>query len=230
MSDYKSKAEQTLSQTASHKMNLSSGSRGQARPRLLELPVELQLEIISHLPHDQHPSRACLRRTHSSFLQLVPKSDIRSKISELQLYNQLLRTELDYTYLLPPDHYPCFFCARVLPIYAFVDTVTNISAYDSFTRHRCCCDCRLRNLGNYCSRVLSTMWIAWTLEELPMPPSPPRLYLRTATTVSLRSDELDQRLRKLEERVQRICAAQEKDVGRPCWREKSQLHECGAQV
>lgn len=187
-------------------MNLSSGSREQALPPLLALPVELMLEIISYLPHDEYPSRACLRRTHSSFLQLIPKAEIRSKLSDSQLSDQLLRTELDYSYLFPPNHYPCFFCARLLPMVAFVDTVNNVSAQGLFPRGRCCCDCRLFKHGSYRSFIESIVWIGCTLEEIPMPPSRPRLHRYTATTVSLRSDELNQRLRVLEQRAENIRA------------------------
>lgn len=88
-------------------------------PPLLVLPVEIKLEIISSIPHDRHPTLACLRRTHSSFLNLIPKATIRSKLSRLALCDQLLTTETHYAYLLPPDHYPCHVCARVLPTDAF---------------------------------------------------------------------------------------------------------------
>lgn len=196
-----------LSQLASHNMNLSTRSREQALPRLLGLPVELKLEIISHLPHDEYPSRACLRRTHSSFLQLIPKTDIRSKLSDTQLSDQLLKTELEYPYLFPPDHYPCFFCARVLPMDAFVDTVSNRSAHGPFPPHRCCCDCRMLKCSSYRRSFMeSFIWIGCTLDELPTPPSRPRLPLRRATAASLRSDELNQRLRSLEERAQNLRA------------------------
>lgn len=194
-------------------MNLSSASTEQALPLLLALPVELKLEIISHLPHDEYPSRACLRRTHSSFLQLIPKTDIRSKLSDTQLSYQLLKTELEYPYLFPPDHYPCFFCARVLPMDAFVDTVSNQSAHGLFPDRRCCCDCRTLKRSSYRRSFFeSIIWIGCTLEELPTPPSRPRLHLPTATNVSLRLDELNQLLRSLKEQAQNIRAIPETDV------------------
>ena len=91
----------------------------QTQPPLLVLPVEIKSEIISHIPHDRFPTLACLRRTHSSFLNLIPKAAIRSKLSRPALCDQLLTTETHYAYLLPPDHYPCHVCARVLPADAF---------------------------------------------------------------------------------------------------------------
>ena len=81
--------------------------------------MELKLHIISRIPHDRYPTLACLRRTHSSFLNLIPKAIIRSKLSRLALCDQLLTTEKHYKYLLPPNHYPCHVCARVLPEEAF---------------------------------------------------------------------------------------------------------------
>ena len=167
----------------SHKMNLTSESTEQALPPLLALPVEVKLKIISCLPHDEYPSQACLRRTHSSFLPLIPKSDIRSKLTETELCNQLLRTELEYAYLLPPAHYPCYFCARVQPLDAFVVAVDPLAVL-LFDGHRCCLDCRLLKHKSYGRSFLETLiWIGSTLEKLPMPPSPPQLRSSARTPV-----------------------------------------------
>lgn len=87
--------------------------------RLLALPTELKLQIISCIPRGGSPSLACLRRTHMSFLNLIPKSKIRSKISPFRLSCELLDTEISYPYLLPLDHYPCYSCIAVLSVQNF---------------------------------------------------------------------------------------------------------------
>lgn len=104
---------------SNHKKSSLSAPVPQNESPLLVLPVEIKLEIISRIPHDRHPTLACLRRTHSSFLDLIPKAKIRSEMSRLALCDQLLTTERHYAYLLPPNHYPCHVCARVLPTDAF---------------------------------------------------------------------------------------------------------------
>ena len=178
-------------------MNFTSGSTEKALPPFLALPVELRLEIISHLPHDEYPSRACLRRTHSSFLQLIPKADIRSKLPDTELSNQLLKTEMEYAYLFPPDHYPCYMCARVLPLGAFDDTVS-----DPHAQYRSCQECRMLKRSTYRrSTIESIIWIGCTCEELPMPPWRPRLRSRSATTVRLMTNELMQHLRDLKQQA-----------------------------
>ena len=188
-------------------MKLTSRSTEQVLPHLLALPVELKLAIISHLPHDEYPTRACLRRTHSSFLQLIPKADIRSKLSDTELSDQLLKTELEYAYLFPPDHYPCFFCARVLPLDAFNDSISNSCAHSPFKRRRSCRDCRMLKRSSYRrSFIESIVWIGCTFEELPMPPLRPRLHPFTATTVLLMPDELGQHLQSLKEQAQNLSA------------------------
>lgn len=82
---------------------------------LLALPTELKLDIITYLYDDTSPNLTCLRRTHTFFLSITLKSDIRSKSSVSLLRSQILSTELNYPYLLPPDHYPCYGCTAVLP-------------------------------------------------------------------------------------------------------------------
>ena len=171
-------------------------------PSLLALPVELQTQIIAHLHHDEYPSQACLRRTHPSFLDVIPKSAIRSPLTETELCNQLLRTELDHAYLFPPAHYPCYFCLRVQPLDAFVATVDPFALL-LFDGHRCCLDCRSlkRSKGDGGRSFLdSLVWIESTLEELPMPPSRPRLRLSSAattTSVQTGSDGIPADVRRL---------------------------------
>ena len=178
-------------------MDFTSRSTEKALPPLLTLPVELKLEIISHLPHDEYPSRACLRRTHSSFLQLIPKADIRSKLSDTELSNQLLKTEMEYAYLFPPDHYPCYMCARVLPLGAFDDSIS-----DPHAHYRSCQQCRMLKRSSYRrSFIESIIWIGCTCEKLPMPPLRPRLRPRSATTVRLMTNELMQHLQDLKQQA-----------------------------
>ena len=180
--------EEALFHPMSHKMNPTSEPTKQALPPLLALPNELKLDIISRLLHDEYPSQACLRRTHSSFLPLIPKSDIRSNLTETELCNQLLRTELEYAYLFPPEHYPCYFCARVQPLGAFVVAFDRFSSL-IFDGQRCCMDCRLLKPKGYRRSFLeSLIWIGSTLEELPMPPSRPRLRSSTITSAQTMPD------------------------------------------
>ena len=84
-------------------------------PPLLLLPSELKLQVISYLGHDSSPNLACLRRTHRSFRNIIPKSDLRPKSPPFLLKSQLLDTELNHPYLLPVHHYPCYRCNEVLP-------------------------------------------------------------------------------------------------------------------
>lgn len=177
-------------------MSYPSETIVQALPPLLALPVELKLNIISHIPHDEFPTRACLRRTHSSFLTLIPKTHVRSPLSDVDLSNQLLKTELEYIYLLPADHYPCYFCARVLPLEAF-----SIDPFDAFHKHyRRCTDCRQLKISRR-SFIETLIWVGCTMEDLPMPPSRPRLRSPTCTQVNVRASEIGQHLRELRQQA-----------------------------
>ena len=84
-------------------------------PPLLKLPQELKLHIISYLVLDKSPNLACLRRTHKSFYNIIPKSDIRSKSTPFLLRSQLLDAELNHPYLLPHGRAPCYGCIAVIP-------------------------------------------------------------------------------------------------------------------
>ncbi len=84
-------------------------------PPLLVLPTELKLQIIKYLADDKSPNLACLRRTHTSFLDIISKSDLRYMPPPFILRGQLLDTELNHCYLLPRHHYPCYKCTAVLP-------------------------------------------------------------------------------------------------------------------
>lgn len=102
-----------------HEMASSPASGSQTLPPLLALPAELKLQIFSYLTDDDYPALPCLRRTHSSFLNLIPKARIRSSVSDETLYRQLVTTDMEYAYLLPPGHRPCFVCTEMLPFDAF---------------------------------------------------------------------------------------------------------------
>ena len=200
-------------------MNLTSEPTEQAPPPLLALPAELKLEIISRLLHDEYPSQACLRRTHSSFLPLIPKSDIRSNLTETELCNQLLRTELEYAYLFPPEHYPCYFCARVQPLDAFVVAVDPFAAL-LFDGQRCCLDCRLLKRKSYGRSFLDSLtWIGHTLEKLPMPPSRPQLRSSTTAPVQPMPDDSpeDVKQRVLSEMYEEIFVMVNKAGWDPWW-------------
>ena len=177
-------------------MNLTSDPTSQAQPPLLALPAELKLKIISRLLHDSYPSQACLRRTHSSFLPLIPKSSIRSNLTDTELCNQLLRTELEYPYLFPPQHYPCYFCARVQPLESFVVDVDPFAEL-LFDGQRSCGDCRLLRKKRYGRSFLETLvWIGRTLERLPVPPSPPQLRSSATTSVQTVSNGIPEDVRQ----------------------------------
>ncbi|KAF6217963.1 hypothetical protein HO133_006375 [Letharia lupina] len=178
----------------------------QKLPPLLALPVELKWQIISHLDHDEYPSLACLRRTHSSFLNVIPKAQIRSELSDTELSNQLLKTELDYAYLLPVVHYPCYICARVLPIWEFATTPCRRSDRlddEPYWGRRSCEDCCMLKTSSYRrSFIESLVWIGTTLEELPTPPLRPRLRSGNETSVKVMTEDLFEHMRNLRQQAQ----------------------------
>ena len=154
----------------------------QATSPLFALPLELQLEIIPLLTHDEYPSLACLRRTNSYFLALIPKARIRSGLSHTELCSQVLKPEFEYAYLLPPKHYPCYFCARVLPLKALIGTFVwgrpHIVDYERRGNlgSRSCNDCCGLEDGSYTTSLKeSLLWMGSTLRDLPWPPLAPRL-------------------------------------------------------
>ncbi len=116
-------------------------------PPLLALPMELKLQIILCLPHDKSPNLACLRRTHTSFRDIIPKSDIRSHLSPSLLCSQLLDTELNHSYLLPLHHFPCYRCIAVLPSQAFHPWMLqcNVAIGGTYAYNRFCRSCGFTN-------------------------------------------------------------------------------------
>lgn len=82
---------------------------------LLALPLELKLEIISYLIPSDTPDLALLRRTYSSFHAAIPKSQLRSKPTALELRDQLFNAQFFYSYLLPNQHLPCRECSILFP-------------------------------------------------------------------------------------------------------------------
>ena len=85
-----------------YQMELSPASAHQTLPPLLALPTELKSEIISHIPHGGHPTLACLHRTDSLFLDLIPKAHSRSNPNEMDLFNQLHKPERSTHTSYPP--------------------------------------------------------------------------------------------------------------------------------
>ena len=167
---------------AAQKMESLPVTLEHATSSLLALPLELQLGIISLLAHDEYPSLACLRRTHSHFLALIPKAQIRSGLSRTELCSQLRKTELEYEYLLPPEHYPCYFCARVLPhealtgIFVWERPLTVDRERRGTFGNRCCNDCCGLEDGSYTtSWKESLLWMESTLCNLPRPLLTPQL-------------------------------------------------------
>ena len=116
-------------------------------PPLLALPTELKLRIILYLPHEKSPNLACLRRTHTSFRDIIPKSDIRSHLSPSLLCSQLLDTELNHPYLLPLHHFPCYRCIAVLPFQAFHPWMLqcNVAIGGAYAYNRFCRSCGFTN-------------------------------------------------------------------------------------
>ena len=170
-----------------------------ATSSLLALPLELQLEIISLLAHDEYPSLACLRRTHSHFLALIPKAQIRSGLSRTEVCSQLRKTELEYGYLLPPEHYPCYFCARVLPHEALTGILVwgRPHIVDGERRgqfgNRCCKDCYGLEDGSYTtSWKKSLLWMESTLCNLPRPPLTPQLNSNDQTMAVSVTEKVEQ--------------------------------------
>lgn len=130
-------------------MTSTSSPRQLDTSPLLALPTELKLQIISCIPRGSSPSLACLRRTHTSFLNLIPKSEIRSKTSSFRLRCELFETEMSYPYLLPLDHYPCYSCFAVLSVQNFEPyaTQTDHAIGGARALHRFCSRCCEENLG-----------------------------------------------------------------------------------
>ncbi|CAD6586946.1 MAG: hypothetical protein ASARMPRED_002882 [Alectoria sarmentosa] len=103
----------------------------QSLPPLLTLPLELKQQIFNHLSHDgiHSLSLAILRRTHPIFRHAIPRQKLipitpydsrdltvpSEYVRNIDLrYEQLHLLEHEYSYLLAPDHYPCYCCGRVL--------------------------------------------------------------------------------------------------------------------
>lgn len=108
--------EKSISSKSDHDVGKSD------RSRLLELPIDVMRDIISHLHYSADPALAMLRRTHTSFFHIIPRTDIRSKATESDLRGQLLTIERSFNTLLPPNHLACFQCLRMLPSARFGDS------------------------------------------------------------------------------------------------------------
>ncbi len=90
-------------------------------PPLLALPVELKLHILSYLsvkkPFVSHQqdilSLIILRRTHRSFREIIPHAPYASECQTLRWF-QLHAAEKNHPYPIPPNHYPCYRCFRLI--------------------------------------------------------------------------------------------------------------------
>ena len=82
--------------------------------RLLNLPVEIKKQIVSFLFTDHRPNLAVLRRTHSSFLNIIPKSELRKSRGISHLCKaQMAYAQRFLPYLLPKGYGPCFTCGKL---------------------------------------------------------------------------------------------------------------------
>ncbi len=82
-------------------------------PPLLALPVELKLQIFSYLKNDSQPSLMLLRRTHSTFRQIISAQDCVGVDNNLTK-TRMLVAEQDYPFLFAPNQYPCYVCLKVI--------------------------------------------------------------------------------------------------------------------
>lgn len=71
-------------------MNTTSTTAPHTPTTLLTLPLDIKKEIFDYLIHDKLPTLAILRRTHTSFLAAIPKSDLRNKPTKDELSRQLV--------------------------------------------------------------------------------------------------------------------------------------------
>lgn len=159
-------------------MASSSGTTSQTQPPLLALPSELKLQIISHLPHDEYPSHACLRRTHSSFYNLIPKGSIRSSVSEEHLAKQFLFIEEKFEYLLPLGHYPCYVCLKVLPVDVFPASLEHHfddQEHPMYYWPRCCQNCEPNEVQYRISHLDLTRLPGILAPQNSPPDSPPAM-------------------------------------------------------
>lgn len=83
-------------------------------PPLLVLPLELKLQIISHLQETQDCSLRILRRVHSSFRHIINPHG-PSTCPDSVRKAELQTAEDKHPYLFPPDHFPCYCCYDVFP-------------------------------------------------------------------------------------------------------------------
>ena len=130
-------------------MTPTSSLRERDTPQLLALPTEIKLQIIAYLSREKSPNLACLRRTHTSFLNIIHKSEIRSKTPSSVIRSQLLDTELNHPNLLPLNHYPCYACTAVLSAHNFHPYLTHskLAIAGSYAYERFCSRCALQNPG-----------------------------------------------------------------------------------
>ncbi|MCJ1456301.1 hypothetical protein MMC28_006661 [Mycoblastus sanguinarius] len=108
--------------------NSPKSSSQASLPPLLMLPLELKLQIFSYL-RGPEPTLIILRRTHPSFRNIIPKYEVRAKLSKVDYRDHLLAADQltsdpKQPKLFLQNQFPCFACLSVLPSTKFSDRNT----------------------------------------------------------------------------------------------------------
>jgi hypothetical protein len=111
--------------------------------RLLQLPAELQLELISYLEYHD------LRRLHSScrfYHCFIPNDKLKAQRSELE--SQLFKAEqsIALRHNINTQNFTCFSCLQMKPTQDFVSADCNFDYYrhPNFSKIRACAPCQLK--------------------------------------------------------------------------------------
>lgn len=124
----------------------------QPLPPLLALPIELKLQIFTHLSNHSYGLLwlTILRRTHPLLRPLIPRQPMpipmpraslrppsyHDFLQKVDLRMNLLRlTDSDHPYLFPPGFYPCFLCGEVVDC-GRLDSASCTAASNGVTLHR----------------------------------------------------------------------------------------------
>ena len=124
-------------------------------PSLLALPVEIKMQIFTHLA-SSYLALKVLRRTHRSFRALIPKLRRIQYVSADDYRAYLLAAERTSSSLFPPNLYPCHSCSKVLPAEYFCDQ-SIVGEYDigqARGHDRFCIDCGFRKNRYYPRQVI----------------------------------------------------------------------------
>ena len=131
---------------------------------LLALPVELKMQIITHLA-SSYLALKVLRRTHRSFCALIPRLRRIQYVSAGDYSAFLLAAERTSSSLFPPNLYPCHLCSKVLPAEYFCDQ-SIVGEYDigqARSHDRFCIDCGFRKNKYYAGQVIMSDGINHTV-------------------------------------------------------------------